>query len=56
MDEHVGGYSTFYVTSKPLLDRALELLAMLREDLDHLDAEVGPRPCIEVLAQHSRHH
>lgn len=39
MDEHVGGYSTFYVTSKPLLDRALELLAMLREDLDHLGAD-----------------
>jgi adenylylsulfate reductase subunit A len=39
MDEYVGGYSTFYVTSKPLLDRALELLAMLREDLDHLGAE-----------------
>ncbi|WP_413436991.1 adenylyl-sulfate reductase subunit alpha [Sulfuriferula sp. GW1] len=39
MDEYVGGYSTFYVTSKPLLDRGLELLAMLREDLDRLGAE-----------------
>jgi adenylylsulfate reductase subunit A len=39
MDEYVGGYSTFYVTSKPLLDRGLELLAMLREDLEHLGAE-----------------
>ncbi len=39
MDEYVGGYSTFYVTSKPLLDRGLELLAMLREDLNHLGAE-----------------
>jgi adenylylsulfate reductase subunit A len=39
MDEYVGGYSTFYVTSKPLLDRGLELLAMLREDLAHLGAE-----------------
>jgi adenylylsulfate reductase subunit A len=39
MDEYVGGYSTYYITSKPLLDRALELLAMLREDLDHLGAE-----------------
>jgi adenylylsulfate reductase subunit A len=39
MDEYVGGYSTYYVTSKPLLDRALELLAMLREDLNHLGAE-----------------
>jgi len=39
MDEYVGGYSTFYVTSKPLLERGLELLAMLREDLAHLGAE-----------------
>ena len=39
MDEYVGGYSTFYVTSKPLLERGLELLAMLREDLEHLGAE-----------------
>ncbi len=39
MDEYVGGYSTFYVTSKPLLDRGLELLAMLKEDLSHLGAE-----------------
>src|SRR3970040_2102068 len=39
MDEYVGGYSTFYVTSKPLLERGLELLAMLREDLNHLGAE-----------------
>jgi adenylylsulfate reductase subunit A len=39
MDEYVGGYSTFYVTSKPLLDRGLELLAMLREDLANLGAE-----------------
>ena len=39
MDEYVGGYSTYYVTSKPLLERGLELLAMLREDLAHLGAE-----------------
>ncbi|MGE5240517.1 MAG: adenylyl-sulfate reductase subunit alpha [Bacteroidota bacterium] len=39
MDEYVGGYSTFYVTSKPLLNRGLELLAMLKEDLRHLGAE-----------------
>ncbi|HEX8964558.1 MAG TPA: adenylyl-sulfate reductase subunit alpha [Rhodocyclaceae bacterium] len=39
MDEYVGGYSTFYVTSEPLLHRGLELLAMLREDIDHLGAE-----------------
>ncbi len=39
MDEYVGGYSTFYVTNEPLLDRGLELLAMLKEDLDHIGAE-----------------
>jgi adenylylsulfate reductase subunit A len=39
MDEYVGGYSIFYVTSEPLLNRGLELLAMLKEDLDHLGAE-----------------
>jgi adenylylsulfate reductase subunit A len=39
MDEYVGGYSTFYVTSEPLLERGLELLAMLKEDLAHLGAE-----------------
>lgn len=39
MDEYVGGYSTFYVTSEPLLERGLELLAMLREDLEYLGAE-----------------
>ena len=39
MDEYVGGYSTFYVTSEPLINRGLELLTMLREDLNHLGAE-----------------
>lgn len=39
MDEYVGGYSTFYVTNEPLLNRGLELLAMLKEDLEHLGAE-----------------
>ncbi len=39
MDEYVGGYTTFYVTSEPLLNRGLEYLAMLREDLEHLGAE-----------------
>ncbi|MDV3239248.1 MAG: adenylyl-sulfate reductase subunit alpha [Gammaproteobacteria bacterium] len=39
MDEYVGGISTFYVTNQPLLERGLELLAMLKEDLDHLGAE-----------------
>jgi adenylylsulfate reductase, subunit A len=39
MDEYAGGYSTFYVTNEPLLNRGLELLTMLNEDLDHIGAE-----------------
>ncbi|MBT9540613.1 adenylyl-sulfate reductase subunit alpha [Thiobacillus sp.] len=39
MDEYAGGISTFYVTSEPMLKRGLELLTLLREDLDHLGAE-----------------
>jgi adenylylsulfate reductase subunit A len=39
MDDYVGGISTFYVTNEPMLDRGLELLGMLKEDLDHLGAE-----------------
>jgi adenylylsulfate reductase subunit A len=39
MDEYVGGISTFYVTNEPMLNRGLELLAMLKEDLEHLGAE-----------------
>lgn len=39
MDEYVGGVSMFYVTSGPMLDRGLELLGMLKADLDHLGAE-----------------
>ena len=39
MDEYVGGYTTFYVTNEPLLDRGLELLTMLKEDLELLGAE-----------------
>ncbi len=39
MDEYVGGYSMFYVTSEPLLNRGLELLAMLKEDMNHMGAE-----------------
>ena len=39
MDEYVGGISANYTTNQPLLARGLELLAMLREDLDHLGAE-----------------
>ncbi len=39
MDEYVGGISTYYVTNEPMLNRGLELLTMLKEDLDHLGAE-----------------
>ncbi len=39
MDEYAGGISTFYMTSAPMLQRGLELMAMLREDLDRLGAE-----------------
>jgi len=39
MDEYVGGISTFYVTSEPMLNRGLELLTMLKEDLAHIGAE-----------------
>ncbi len=39
MDEYVGGISTFYMTSEPMLQRGLELMAMLREDLAHIGAE-----------------
>ncbi|HXW66038.1 MAG TPA: adenylyl-sulfate reductase subunit alpha [Burkholderiaceae bacterium] len=39
MDEYVGGYSMFYVTSEELLNRGLELLQMLQEDFEHIGAE-----------------
>ncbi|HUX64667.1 adenylyl-sulfate reductase subunit alpha [Sulfuricella sp.] len=39
MDEYAGGISTIYVTSEPMLNRGMELLAMLKEDLDHIGAE-----------------
>jgi len=39
MDEYVGGYSMFYVTSENLLNRGLELLRMLQEDFEHVGAE-----------------
>ena len=39
MDEYVGGWGSFYTTNEVLLGRGLELLEMLREDLDHLGAE-----------------
>jgi adenylylsulfate reductase subunit A len=39
MDEYAGGATTFYTTNATMLDRGLELLTMLREDLDLLGAE-----------------
>ena len=39
MDEYVGGISSLYTTNEPLLTRGLELLSMLKEDLNHLGAE-----------------
>ena len=39
MDEYCGGIATQYMTNAPMLDRGLELLEMLHEDLDHIGAE-----------------
>ena len=39
MDEYVGGISAGYTTNEPMLARGLELLDMLKEDLDYLGAE-----------------
>ncbi|MEW6415755.1 MAG: adenylyl-sulfate reductase subunit alpha [Pseudomonadota bacterium] len=39
MDEYVGGISTQYLTSEPMLSRGLELLTLLKEDLDHIGAD-----------------
>ena len=39
MDEYVGGISAHYTTNEPLLTRGIELLDMLKEDLDYLGAE-----------------
>jgi adenylylsulfate reductase subunit A len=39
MDEYVGGYSCYYITNEHLLNRGMELLGMLKEDLEHLGAE-----------------
>jgi len=46
MDEYVGGISTYYVTNEPMLNWGLELLTMLKEDLEHL----APRICINCSA------
>jgi adenylylsulfate reductase subunit A len=39
MDEYAGGVSTFYVTNEFLLNRALELLGYLKQDLGSVAAE-----------------
>jgi adenylylsulfate reductase subunit A len=39
MDEYVGGISTTYMTNGLMLTRGLELLAMLKEDMNHIGAE-----------------
>jgi adenylylsulfate reductase subunit A len=39
MDEYVGGISSHYTTNEPLLTRGLELLEMLKEDMEYVGAE-----------------
>ncbi len=39
MDEYAGGISVNYMTNEPLLNRGLELLGTLHEDLEHIGAE-----------------
>ena len=39
MDEYVGGWGPMYTTNEILLNRGLELMTMLREDLEHIAAE-----------------
>jgi adenylylsulfate reductase subunit A len=39
MDEYVGGISVNYMTNEPLLNRGLQLLTTLEEDLEHIGAE-----------------
>jgi adenylylsulfate reductase subunit A len=39
MDEYAGGFSSSYVTNENLLNRGLELLAMLQEDFERVGAE-----------------
>ena len=39
MDEYVGGISANYITNEPLLTRGLDLLEMLKEDIEYLGAE-----------------
>jgi adenylylsulfate reductase subunit A len=39
MDEYAGGVTTQFTTSKPLLEKGLELIGLLKEDADKLAAE-----------------
>jgi len=39
MDEYAGGWGSFYTTNEVLLNRGLELLGMLKEDMAHVAAE-----------------
>ena len=39
MDEYCGGIATFYMTNEPMLNQCLNLLGMLKEDLEQLGAE-----------------
>jgi len=39
MDEYAGGVSSCFTTNKPLLERGLELMQMLKEDADKMAAE-----------------
>jgi adenylylsulfate reductase subunit A len=39
MDEYAGGVTSQFTTSKPMLDKGLDMLAFLKEDADRLGAE-----------------
>ena len=39
MDEYVGGTNSDYLTNEPMLTRGIELLDMLKEDLQHIGAD-----------------
>jgi len=39
MDEYAGGVSSCFTTNKPLLEKGLELMAVLKEDAENLAAE-----------------
>jgi len=39
MDEYAGGITSNYMTNGPLLNRGLQLMATLHEDLEHIGAE-----------------